>query len=239
LEQILGPLAKDHVRSIFRYTCDRTFFEGEGVSPGQITCVGGQHLGVIGARYAFYTFRSRYDGNFPGGDVAFPSDICKRNDFLSVRCAGSAPELRYGFYDSAQGPFAVAVHMTRAPSGDDREATYGYAALPDASGECPLGLVKARPWQAQPASITQGSLDGSNPPSNFANSNNSLNDTRIETAPPANFLVTREPSLTPCAASGDCTNATFHGFATVQSVAYTPLTPVICVIPKEALGGLN
>ncbi|MFX8906988.1 hypothetical protein ABTM87_19345, partial [Acinetobacter baumannii] len=45
LTDILGNnLVKTSVRGIFRYSCNRTFFEGEGVSASNITCVSGQHL---------------------------------------------------------------------------------------------------------------------------------------------------------------------------------------------------
>jgi hypothetical protein len=239
IEDILGStLSKTKVRGIFRYSCSRTFFEGEGVSAGQIQCVPSQRLGVISASYNFYTFRSGEDRNDPGGDSAFPSDICKLNSFLKIQCTGNAPDLRYGFYKDSAEPFVVKIQMTRAPEGENLIADYGFAALPDSAGNCPMGLVKVRPFLAQPASIIQGSIGGTNPPSSFVNTNNSLNNTVIEQAAPANFLVLRQPNQTPCAADGDCTRASFAGVQQVQSVAYSQLTPVVCAIPPDLLTGL-
>jgi hypothetical protein len=245
IDDILGSsLVKTKVRGIFRYQCNRTFFEGEGVTAGNITCVAGQHLGVIGAAYNFYTYKSGEDSNLPGGDSAFPADICKRNSFLKIQCTGNTPDLRYGFYKDSADPFVVGIQMTRAPEaaqGDTSPLTsnYGFAALPDSAGNCPTGLIKVRPWVAQPASIIQGSLDGTNPSSSFINSNNSLNNTVVEQSAPAAFIVTRQPNIVPCdGITGDCTNAVFGGQVQAQSVAYTPLTPVVCAIPPNLLIGL-
>ncbi|HEY8279743.1 MAG TPA: hypothetical protein VIH99_08975 [Bdellovibrionota bacterium] len=244
LEDILGTsLVKTKVRGIFRYNCNRTFFEGEGVSASQITCVASQRLGVITATYNFYTYRSGVDSNSGMTDSPFPGDICKRNTFLKIQCTPGAALLRYGFYAEAADPFIVGIQMTRAPEGDNLQANYGYAALPDSSGNCPIGLVKVRPYVAQPASIIQGSLGNNNPPSSFINTNNSLNNTVVEeSAPSPNFTVTRSPNAVACdpagPTTGDCTNATFAGSTDVQSVSYTALTPVVCAIPKDLLGGL-
>jgi hypothetical protein len=223
LEDVIGHgLAKELVTGIFRHSCTRTFLEGEGVTPSTITCTPGQHLGVISAGYSFYTFRNAYTSISGGGDFPFSGPICNRNSFLKYQCSSSAPQLRYGFYGMQQGPFQVPVSMTRAPEaipGDTVPLTtvYGYVALPDSAGNCPTGLMKARQWMAQPASITEGSL-GQNPPSSFINQGNSLSNTMVEASQPANFVVARQPNSTPCAQNGDCTNATFGGTSTAQSV---------------------
>lgn len=237
LEQVLGGLDKSLVRGIFRYNCSRTFFEGEGVSQDSITCVAGQHLGVLTAPYSYYIYRSGVDSLPPSGDYAFPGDICGRNNFLHVQCTGNTPDLRFGFYKEAAGPFVVAVNMTADPAGNSYQ--YGFAALPDSAGHCPLGLVKARPWMAQPASITQGSLDGANPPSSFLNIGNSLSSTMVETGQPTPFAVIRQANQVSCdTTTGDCTNATFGSPTVAETAPYTPLTPVVCVIPQSLLGGL-
>jgi hypothetical protein len=250
LDQVLGVnLKKEQVREISRYSCTRTFFEGEGVNQNFISCVAGQHLGVITASYNFYIYRSSVDSNNPGSDVAFPADICKRNNFLKIQCTGNAPELRYGFYRTNEGPFVVGISMTRAPeaaAGDTQPLTdiYGYAALPDESGICAPGLVSASPWVAQPASILPRGpacpSDGC--PSSFINQGQ-LNNTQVETLKPVNFQVSRAPNLNPCSISaanaGDCTNATFQGAQAAQSINYTSLTPRVCVISPSLLSGLN
>jgi len=242
LEDVLGSkLLKENVRGIFHYTCDRTFFEGEGVSPSQIACVPGQHLGLINANYSFYTYRSQLDGNFPSGDSAFPGPICGRNDFLQTQCTGNIPELRYGFYRDNSGPFVVAVTMTRGPTGDNLSSLYGYAAIPDEHSRCPIGLIKVRAWTAQPASIgpTGPSCPADGCPSNFMNSGSSLGNTKVEAAEPSAFLVLRQSNVVPCdAATGSCVGAAFSAVSAAQSVRYTAAAPEICVIPPALLSGL-
>ena len=242
IEDVLGSsLSKTKVRGIFRYSCNRTFFEGEGVAAAQITCSPGQHLGVIGASYNFYVYRSGEDRNESGGDSAFPADICQRNSFLKIQCTGNTPDLRYGFYKDSVEPFVVGISMTRAPEGENLSANYGFAALPDSAGNCPTGLIKVRPWVAQPASIIPTGPDcpADGCPSSFINTNNALNNTVVEQTQPANFVVTRSPNATPCdSGSGSCVAATFGGQVVHQSVAYTGLTPVVCAIPPGLLTGL-
>ena len=238
LDDVLGGLSKTKVRGIYRYSCNRTFFEGTGVNAaaGTITCTASQNLGIISAQYNYYTYRSQLDSNQKFTDAPFTGDngICKRFDFLKVSCSGSTPDLRYGFYKEYGAPFTVAVTMTRAPEGDNTREIYGYAALPDSAGNCPTGLIKVRPYIAQPASFLQ---TATTPPSNFINSDNSLSNTVVEEAIPANFTVNRQPNATTCDATGDCTTATF-GAAVTTSVAYLATTPIICAIPKTLISGL-
>jgi hypothetical protein len=249
IEDVLGSsLVKTQVRGIFGYACTRTFFEGEGVSSAAISCVGNQHLGVITASYNFYTYRSSVDSNNQGGDAPFPGDVCKRLNFLKIQCTGNTPVLHYGFYRTSADPFVVGISMTRAPeaaTGDTQPLTdtYGFAALPDSSGNCPTGLLKVRPWIAQPASIvpSAGTCPANGCPSSFINTGN-LNNTVVEAVQPANFIVSRAPNLNPCsnapATLGDCTNATFNGVMQAESVTYTGQTPVVCAIPPGLLSGL-
>lgn len=240
LQDVLGSLEQEQVRGIFRYSCSRTFFEGEGVSEQQISCLPGQHLGVIAARYNFYTFRSAFDVNAPGGDSAFPSDICGRNSFLKIQCTGNTPELRYGLYRLNEGPFVVGVTLTRAPEGENLSDTYGFAALPDENGVCAPGMEKARAWLAQPASMLPSgpSCPADGCPSNFINASGALGNTLVEISHPANFQVARQPNATPCDAAGSCMDATFGGAQEAQSVPYAAISPVVCVIPPGLLGGI-
>lgn len=245
IENVLGStLSRTKVRGIFRYDCTRNFFEGEGVSATSISCVAGQHLGQISAAYNFYTYKSGEDSNTGGGDTPFPTDICSRNNQLKIQCTGSVPVLHYGLYKENADPFVVAITMTRAPAGDNLSSIYGYAALPDSAGNCPTGLVKIRPYMAQPASIVPTSSscvsNSATPvcPTSFINTDNTLSNTVVETSAPSNFTVTRQPNAVPCAADGTCTTASFGGSITAQSVAYTPLTPVVCAIPQNLLTGL-
>jgi|GEM_PF-5555688 len=244
IEDVLGSsLVKTKVRGVFKYNCNRTFFEGEGVEAGRIVCSGGQHLGVIGATYNFYTFKSGEDSNEAGGDSAFDEAICKRNSFLKIQCTGNTPQLQFGLYKDGAEPFTVNITLTRAPEGENLSASYGFAAVPDSAGNCPTGLIKVRPWVAQPASIVP-TLDLSQCPtpgacpSNFINTGNALNNKVVEQLQPSPFIVTRSPNQTPCASDGDCNSASFAGQQNVQTVAYVPLTPIICAIPSNLLSGL-
>jgi hypothetical protein len=246
IDDILSSsMTKQKVVGIYRYQCTRTFFEGEGVTAANITCTPGQHLGVINAVYDFYTYRSGVGSNSGGGDFPYGSAICNNNSFLKIQCTNSTPQLEYGFYTDPVAPFLVGVQMTRAPEaaqGDNTPlvANYGYAALPDNAGNCPLGLMKIRQWQAQPASLVQGGLDPY--PTSFINQGNNLSNTVVEAVAPSNFNVNRQPNTTPCTTGGttpgDCSQATFGGTLTAESVPYTALTPIICVIPPSLLSGL-
>jgi hypothetical protein len=248
LSEITGGLDNAKVRGIYRYSCTRTFLEGEGVSPLQVSCPPSQRLGLIEANYQFYLYNSQMGGNLheKGSGSVYEFPVCERQ-IEKFRC-NSTPELRWGLYGERNGIFQVGITLTARPEGDYATSIYGFAALPDLAGNCPAGLVKIRPWVAQPESITEGSLDGLNPPSSFVNQNNSLNNTLLELAPPANFQVLRMASKTPCEAQhsdpaprpapGSCRNAEFRGAALAKESGYTALSPVVCAIPSEALQGL-
>lgn len=251
IEDVIGDLDKAKVRGIYRYACARTFFEGEGVSATEVTCPqgaapqDGQALGLITANYNFYLYNSQSGGNIGSkqSDAPYEDLICERQ-FTKLACSG-APDLRWGLYAEKAGPFQVGITMTANASGAaDATSIYGFAALPDSAGNCPSGLIKVRPWQAQPPSIVQGSLGG-NPPSSFVNINNNLNNVVVEESSPAAFTVTRQPNTgldNPngrCShTTGSCVLAKFAGSYTPVSVNYTSLTPVVCVIPSNLLSGL-
>lgn len=249
LTDVIGDLDIKKVRKIQRYSCQRTFFEGTGVGANTITCVASQALGVITASYNYYLFTSQLANNISDktGDVAFDSAICSNNNFLKISCSSSVLDDRYGLYAENAAPFNVLITYTAKPDVAPTTATTGFAALPDSSGNCPLGLIKVRPWIASPPSITAGSL-GSNPASNFIN-NGSLNNTIVEDASttPAVFSVSRAPNATPCTAvntpnpgdsGGDCSGITLGAAGVAVSTNYSSLTPVICAIPKSLLTGI-
>lgn len=253
LTDVLGDLNKQKVRKIFRYSCNRTFFEGEGVTPNNITCIlTGHQLGIITAAYDFYLFQDATLSNFDqkGGDTAFDTAICGYTASLKIACQASTPSLRYGLFAEQADPFNVAVTMTSKPEGAAAGVIYGFAALPDSAGNCPTGLVKIRPHVAQPASLVQGANTGSCTPaqgqlaSSFVN-NNSLNNTLVEepSQVTATFDVTRQPNTglaSPngkCDGTGDCSVVKFGGTCTAQNVAYTALTPIVCAIPQNLASG--
>lgn len=249
LTDVIGDLSIKKVRKIQRYSCQRTFFEGAGVAANTITCVASQALGVISATYNYYLYTSQESNNISEKtlDVAFDAAICSNNNFLKLSCSSSTLDDRYGLYAENAAPFNVQITYTAKPEGTPTTATTGFAALPDSSGNCPTGLVKVRPWLAQPPSITAGSL-GTNPASNFIN-NGSLNNTIVEdsTTTPSAFSISRAANATPCTAAltsgptdpgGDCSGITLGVSAVAISTTYSGLTPVLCVIPKTLLGGI-
>jgi hypothetical protein len=249
LEDVIGDLDKAKVRGVHRYSCTRTFFEGEGVSASAVDCPPEQRLGLITAAYTFYIYNSQLGGNMSekGSNSAYEQPICERQ-FNKLTCDGT-PDLRWGLYAEKTGPFQVAISMTANPEGENATGVYGFAALPDSGGNCPTGLVKIRPWEAQPQSIIAGSIDGTNPPSSFVNQTNNLNDRQVEISQPSGFVVRRQANpntpATRCApansadpAPGSCRNVVFGGSVTQQTVTYTGITPVVCAIPKDLMSGL-
>jgi len=238
LPDVIGELDKSKVRGIYRYSCIRYFFEGEGVSAGGVECPSAQRLGLITATYAFYLYNSQVGGNlsekFSG--AVYENPICNKQ-FPRLTC-NTASELRWGLYSEQSGPFQIGITMVAKPEGDNARGIYGYAALPDSAGNCPTGLVKIRPWEAQPSSIIEGSL-GNNPPSSFINQGNNLNERMVEISQPSNFIVNRQANANPCAVgTGDCSAVGFGGQSQPQSIAFTGITPVVCAIPKDLLSGL-
>lgn len=255
IEDVLGDLDKNKVRGIYRYSCTRTFFEGEGVVGTNINPVPNQRLGLITAPYDFYLYSSQTaTGEQPAsilgekspGNV-FPNGVLGLQ-LASATCTGSAA-VRYGLYGEKGGPFQVGITMTIKPEpikeNEVIDVLMGYAALPDTAGNCPTGLIKIRPWQAQPQSIIAGSIDGTNPQSNFIN-NGTLNNTVVEETQPAAMAINRAKNATPCNGTstdannptGWCKNATFQPSVPVQTAVYSPLSPVVCAIPSNLLSGV-
>ena len=151
-------------------------------------------------------------------------------------------------YAESSAPFNVQVTYTTKPDASPTTATTGFAALPDSSGQCPLGLVAARPWVAQPRSMMPGTDPTQTLPSNFIN-NGSLNNTVVELngTAPAHMNIMKETNARACTAvgengpsdpGGDCSRILLGAGRIVQSNTYQPLTPMICVIPKDLLSGI-
>jgi hypothetical protein len=259
LQEVIGAdLSTAKVRGIYRYTCDRTFLEGEGVSVlgGEVTveCRANQRLGLITAPYSFYLYDSKTATNDQSASImdekfkgsVFPGSICLKN--LEKNSCVSAPALRYGLYGERAGIFQVGVALATKPEATREEdvtsQTMGYAAMLSPQGTCPKGLVKARVWLASPSSITDGML-GNNPPSSFINHNNGLDEKLVEAERPLPFKVKRRANLVPCQSTstnpnrptGSCADVAFRNARTVQSSVYAATSPVVCVIPTELLEG--
>jgi hypothetical protein len=225
------PLPKE-IAKIFPYQCNRTFLQGEGVNFGNITCVPGQHLGLISADYTFYLFESPSRNNFGSlkQRIPFESPLCGLDHLTEYSCE-TPSEAAYGLSTQPDSDFVVGVTLTSAPIGSGEPLTelYGYAALPDSQGRCPANLVKARPWVARPSSVVDPY------PSSFVNQGNSLNNSVVSVSQPGAFMVSVIPGTQPCSTTGDCSNWSAGGRSELQTVDYFPEGPVVCVIPKEDL----
>lgn len=232
---VLGiGLDQNKVRKILRYGCDRTFFEGEGVTPASVTCTFNQRLGLISAKYDFYLFLSNLDSNFheKGGDSTFENSICGYTGSFKYSCEAS-PELEFGLYAEQAGPFVVSVMLTPRPDGAMSNRSYGFAALPDAYGDCPAGLVKAAPYVAQPVSMGR---ENGYLPTSYVSNGGSLNNTVVSVSSRLEpFKVVRQPNFIPCDATGDCGAVSFAEARVEQSVAYSRMSPTVCVIPRHML----
>lgn len=253
LEDIVGDLAKNQINGVFRYQCVRSFLEGEGITVGGASCPPSQRLGLLAAPYNFYVWKNQLDqSNYNSRavtDAPYEGGICLRNNLTRISCSGSSPTLTYGVSNVPNATFTIAMNeVPHKPEGEGANGRIGYAALPDTSGNCPLGLVPIRQYVAKPQSIIQGSLDGTNPPSNFVNFDGRLDSYAFETAQPAPYVVQRQANQTPCEQShtdpaprpapGSCENVTFQGTQTLPGVDFAASAPLLCAIPKELLSTL-
>ncbi len=216
------------ISRVYPYRCRRRFVEGEGVSPYSIQCVAGQKLGFLSADYHFYVFSGPTRNNLSERmrEQNFPGPICGLENVNKIYCENpSEPE--FGLAEAMEGVFTVAITMTSSPS-NFATTTYGYAAMPNSRGECPRNLVKARPYLAQPPSVIDPL------PSNFINSNNTLNNTLVTTKAPLPFEIWRQPNSQPCDANGICSWPQGESVLS-HSVSYVAMSPVVCVIPRQSL----
>lgn len=260
ITDVLGDLSKDKVRGIYRYTCNRFYLEGEGVTvvggETNVECKANQRLGLISAPYNFYLYDSKTATNDQEASLmaqkssgsVMDQPICNKQ-LAKTTCPTSA-SLRYGLYGERTGPFQIGIAMTTKPDAAKQDdvvsQTMGFAALPDSAGNCPTGLVKIQPWMAQPQSIIAKSINGTNPPSSFLNNANVLDEKVVEETQPSAMLVSRQPNATPCNGTstdqanptGNCVNVSFGGLSTVQSITFSKISPVVCAIPATLLSGV-
>lgn len=239
----------ENVNRVYRYSCQRTFFEGEGVnfdcepgSPDCVSCVENQRLGLLHARYDFYLYRSDRE-TLPKFGATFHGAVCGRrsSEFARNNCHVSTPELRFGLYNERAGLFAIPVYLEHVPEGEVTSRLLGFATAVDARGNCPSrSLVKAWRWRAAPVSVEEGSIDGTNPPSNFLNfEGGNLDNWVLDSEKPANFTVVRQANVTPCDRAGNCRGVAFGARAEVQSVEYVQQPQVICVVSKNLFSESN
>lgn len=238
--QMPAELAK-----VFTYECRLTFMEGEGVSRGGVACPPGQRLGFLYAGYPYYFARTRFEDALPPADEAyFDGSFCEYPSVPRYVCQQEG-QLDFGLAKNPEGHFSFPVEMKPGP--DSAPVRLGYAAPVDAAGSCPSGLVEARRQVAQPKSITAGSIDGQNPPSNFLNHRGSLNAHKIVLSGiVSSYLnVERWPNKVPCETShsdpaprpapGSCVDSEVGLPYVVQAVAYERSEPAFCVVPRAAI----
>jgi hypothetical protein len=234
LMALASPNLPSDIASVYSYQCEATFLEGEGVGPYEMSCPAYQQLGLITAKYTRYLFSSSFENNFQKKEVNhnYSQPLCEKTvSWLS--CTKSAPRLQFGLSRTPEGPFQAQVLL--APSFTQGNEVYGYAAMLLPDGSCPEGLVRARLFEAQPESVAEPL------PSNFINREGNLNGqvVGVEGTPVPDFTVSRQKNEMPCDGRGSCRNAEFMQPEIVQEVPYSALDPVVCVVPKEALGNLK
>lgn len=221
-----GRHLPEQINAIYSYQCEATFFEGEGVRPDMLSCVPYQRLGLITAKYTHYLYAND-DGNNFGMRMQtenYPYSLCGRQ-FTRTSCESSS-EAAFGLSQYAEGEFQTPISLTA--SRVSGLMPYGYAAVPDADGECAPGLEKRWAYKASPQSVT-------NPlPSSFWNDGQLDNwEVRARNGHSPAFDIFREASTSPCDAGGNCWYATFGGRQLIQSTPYTKVSQPICVIPAD------
>lgn len=229
--QAQTPLPQE-VSAVHSYRCTGTFLEGEGVSPYSIYCPANQRLGFLFATHTAYLFSSKSGSNMARkrSDTAYSSPLCeKRVQRLGCGSANTKPD--FGLSRQPEGLFQAKVILS--PDFSAYSQIYGYAALPDAGGACPPGLVKARFYEARPETI-QSPL-----PTSFSNEYGSQNDRilHVEGTSLPYFAVHRSANTKPCDEVGSCRNSLVGPKELAQVTAYEPLPekPALCVIPPSAM----
>jgi hypothetical protein len=228
--QAQGNLPRD-VSAVYSYQCTGNFLEGEGISPYAADCPANQRLGFIRAKHTAYLFVSEQESNAHRQKTseAYSSSICERQVMRLV--CDSPKTLEFGLSRKAEGIFQTKVILS--PDFSDNTQVYGYAAQPESNGGCPAGLVKARFYEARPASIT------SPLPTSFANEYGSQNDRvlHIEGSRFPFFAVHRLANTKPCDGFGRCGESTVGEPSLAQVTAYEPVENkgALCVVPGGAI----
>lgn len=216
--------------TVYRYQCEFQFLEGEGVSENSISCLSNQKLGLVQASYTFYLYGSPWGSNIQKklNTAMYPNPVCEK---IQERAhCDSNPQPKFHLSRWPEGIFQVRVQLS--PNPQYGIELYGFAAMPDRSGFCPLGLEKVWAYVAKPDS-QEFPL-----PSNFRNRNGWLNNLEVLTeqeAELASFSVYRSPNLVPCAANGSCVDAVFGERELANTYLYEKTQSPVCVIPRTNL----
>lgn len=218
-----------HQNTVYSYQCEANFLQGEGVSPQQVSCVSGQRLGLISARYSHYLFEGFSGENFSqkGRDEFYPLGVCGKN-VMSVNCNLSRAKAEFALAAISDQTFNIAVKLS--PNRFTRGTPYGFAAAQVKKGVCPKGLLPVWAYVARPE-VVEDVL-----PNSFANFNGALDSYVLRGAEgslPA-FEIHSSDNTVPCAyGTGDCSMAQWGEKRLVQSLPYTQARTGICVIPVE------
>lgn len=230
--QLLGPdHLKDRVAWIYRYSCDRSFVEGEGVSKeGELSCPPSQTLNLLHATYHYYSRWSEEERKSPDPIPVATDSACGLASFSAWRCLDGSKILLFGLYSREEAPFTLPVSLMRAPVGENLMSVVGYAAEPDAQGLCPVGLVKVRQWTATPPTLAP--VEGSGAHSTFRNDTGELSNRVIEPQEPKAFVITRQKARNPCDGKGSCAFVSYEEPAPAHTSGYSP-GGELCVIPPS------
>ena len=237
-DPLFGPrpprIAPDpsEINKIYSYSCRKTFFEGEGVSRGQVACPANQHLTALFADYTFFLNRVGARDNFLDRETDKHGLVC--NAYMPLLRCDEEPVLNFGLSAKQEGQFLAAVYLNYRVG---QASLQGYAALADADGKCPVSLLPAQPLVAHIEAVSTPY------PNNFQNRSSNLDDFMFAVADgPKNFSIFRQTSSRTCnGSSSDQSNPT--GACSVPDgpliewmyMHYQPRQPKLCVIPKERL----
>lgn len=174
--------------------------------------------------YYLYSDISGEDSNMDmeTGQIFYPS-VCGLK-LTQLDCDPHSLTMSFGLSEIPEGIFTLALSLT--PGAEiTSPLIYGYAAQPDANGQCPSGLVLVHPYTAHlPPILFESNL--------VAQSNDTV-FTQDSGAQPANDLITFFPASGACQ-NGICPAPSGNGI-NVLSVPYEEETPGICVIPSSDL----
>lgn len=231
LSEILGEGAsEDNVRKIFRYTCSRRFLAGNGVTPAAITCID-QLLEFLEADYHYYFYENLNDPSDTNRGNRLTSDtyndgaaVCSIPSLFRNQCNGS-DSVRYGLYAEETTLFTAQIRLATSPL--FFPVAVGFAAETGENGDCPPGLDPIRQQFVAPGTYTVQ-------PSNFVNSDGSLNDIVLEESGFAqtDFTLNRTTAAADNCAAGACTAPTLDAGAN-QTIPYEGVGSTVCAIPQR------
>jgi len=132
---------------IYKYECNRTFFRGRGsFRQATVTAWQNQKLGVMAPSTTFIPTAAGWTAIPAEATLAFPADICQRNNFLKIPIARAIRPICVGSTWKSADPACVGITMGRALR--KARTSRPLTALPRSRQrrKLPLGLVKVRPY---------------------------------------------------------------------------------------------